>query len=480
MHLIPQPNGVSFASGGFLGITRLEIDGGQWLAPAINTAFNPFTIFEIGEATVGTNQSDEWGGLFIRNVQMGFSGSVLDVGILHGSATADIDDDLYGGSGDPRPIDIYWGAWALGGQHIELDNVDFVGFSQLAGSGGIVIRWNRCKMRKCTSARFKTGGSGSATGIFRLRPRFNNLTEYFEIQNLLIRGSDVTSGSWGNIFNVEPNANSGTRNYRSTMTWDNVQVIGFGFSGSPTSSRFIACNGGALPDLYWTGSPTSYRNLTVKNCNINKLDCLFAWVTPPSGSQNFLQNTKIIGNEASEGYSEGIIILAGQAGGTPQFDHIEIKNNRIWNYAGIGIYVAQDYWQVMPIIPGNPGSQVMIIGNTVFGCDSGGNDEQIYISTFVYRVDVATHNQRIYGIIRDNDCRLTPLDSAYIRLDARDNAGVVVDVSGGFNPADYGFAECPVRGVITSWDYPSVLRSDARYVEDGNRMIMNNALLRTP
>jgi hypothetical protein len=479
MHLIPQTNGVSFDAGlDFLGITRLEINGGRWLAPPVNTLFNPFTIFEIGTAIDTTAKSDEFGGLFIRNAVMGFSGSGVDTGVIHGSATADIDGTLYMGAGDVAPADFYWGAWALGGLNIELDNTDFVGFSQLADSSSIAIRWNRFKMRNCTLSRFKASGSGSAAGIFRIRPR-SGAAEYFEIRDLVIRGRSITAGTWGNIFNVEPNAEDASRTPYSPMTWDNVHVSQFDITGSAIPSYFVWLAGDAVDDDFWNGSISSYRNITIKNCNVRKISSLLYWYTGSVGIQNFLQNTKINGNEAAEGLGNAVLAFAAQAGGYPQIDHIEIKDNRIWEYEDVGIHIAQDYWKAA--VPPR-GGQVNITGNRVFDCDDsggGGADVQIYLSTVGFQFDAATYNQRVHGTIRDNDCNTHPLTAAFIKVDGRDGVGGIDTIGGGVNPSGIASQDIPLRGVNTTWLY-SGADSPTRYANNASLMIYNRAVFRTP
>ena len=487
MHLIPQGNGVLFDGGTeFMGVTRLEIEGGSWLAPTISTLFIPFSVFEVGTVVGTALKADEAGGLFIRNCVMGFEGSSADAGVSMGFATADLDGVLWAGPGDAAPLGIgEFGAWTIGCLHVEILDTKLVGFTAVGGNATFMsVKYHDFKMRGCDVLRLKDSGPGSTTSQFRFRAR--NVGATFGpgvvVQDMEYEGFSIAGGTPGGIFIMDPNTTVegvGGADYSAPegndVTIDNVNVRGWDDAGSFVTSRFMLCNGFVSNDSVYTGSLNHYQNLTIKNCKIKKMGPLFQYGTASVGEAQSCSNLRILDNEASDGFLSAVYFVTG-TGQTepPECTYFEIKGNKFWGYSGPGILWIQGVWEGLA---SSNNAYMVMVENQVRDNNTLPTDEQIHISTATFGGVIA--DTRIQGVIRDNMCgsARAVTDIGTIKMDGIDGVPAVVSVSGGVNPTDHSQSTAPLRGADTGH---STAATDDYYYTSSVLMTKNLARLETP
>ena len=460
VYYVPQGNGNSYTTGYRLDIARFEIDGGSWLAPSSNTFFNPFTLLQVAAATSSDGffgspmtRASEDGGVFLRDVLFGFDNFTSMTGVNQGKATLDCDDVLWNGVGDTAPTTfppIDWSAWVINSKYIEIDNVKFVGMSQLGNSGDLAIKWERLYIDGITFSEYKTVGPGAPPlNRIRLRPlNVDDLDPAKRADNCVIKRVNLHGtilpglGDWvtplyGSFIGLDPNASAFSRSFNPKVTIDGLLVEKFIQGIFPNPHYVISLNGGATPNSIYTGSQDCYRNITIRNCEISNCGGLFIWNTLADGTNRNISNLVINDNQISgcaNAVPLGAISIVCNNNTAPAllnspigWDNITIRGNRIQGCTTLGIEVKSNFWADAT---NNICSSVDISHNTVIANNGGAGFDQIYIGTTSVATNIIYAKQGIIGVCVGNDCSVGPFNGpGQIKLKMRDGAGAQVKYS---------------------------------------------------
>ncbi len=446
---------VGVPSQGRINITRFEIDGGTWIAPRVNTTFNPFTVIGVGNDDLTSTGlgSVESGGLFVQNCVLGFSietGS--STGITQGSATNDIAQEFLNSSAPPTA---QWGAFAFGARYIECNGIQYAGGSAVSTLGDMVFFWHRANLRKFLFTRYASGGPGTfPSQRVRFRPYSAN-SEFLTVQDwkFLGEGSPLVNSIIASYLFPEPNSVTRVQNTNGAMTFDDIVIRGFGVMGG----NGIFLDGDQVPGSYYSGSPNHYKNVTIRRCRFDQpTQAGIQYKSSTDG--NFIANLKILDNIISSSSNVGIWINTSQTTATP-WDNLVCSNNTVRDCAGIGIQIIADVW--------NTSVMAMInISNNICQNNNGGANA-LQISTG-FGGGNAVVNQDPRGVVMGNVCDV----GGKIECHQSNGGGAKIPLSAG-TPV---FTS--IRGMETSYDATvTAATTNTRNFTNGQALLFNVAFL---
>jgi hypothetical protein len=445
VYYVPQGNGNSYTTGERLDIARFEIDGGSWLAPSSNTFFNPFTLLQPALATTTDGflgsplgRASEDGGVFLRSVLFGFDDFTSLTGVNQGKATTDCDDILWNGPGNAAPgSSSEWAAWIINSRYVDIQDIKFVGMSQLGNSGDLFIKYDKLMIDGVSFNEYKQGGPGVAP-LYRVKfrpiqndPSNYNASQHAIIKNIVLSGKEAPTGwctaGFGSFVHIDPNSEgvSGVLpviSARGRVVVDGLIVEGFllgTFPGPyfPALTSAINLNGGATNNSLYTGSVAGYRNITIKNCEISNAGPLLTYVTAGGTQARYVsnlavENNRVIGCAGSAiDIESGADFTAGNA--YPGWDNILIKGNQITGCSGVGITILQDFWYMSGFVALS--SSVTVVDNSVFNNNGSATAIQIFIGApglagnTVGAGNASASNNRPIGVCMGNNCGLGDL-----------------------------------------------------------------------
>lgn len=454
MHVTTKENADnSDAVNNRIPITRVEIVGGSWLAFRGSSAINPFTLIGVADQDYANPPNDETGGIFVRDVEFGFSFNGSLTGVSHGSATSDIANE-FGGS--TVPANAQWGAFVFGGRVIDMDGVKYVGGSQNSNSSDMVFRWDRCSLRNFHFERFTSGGPGSIpTSRVRFRP-YSSTTEYLTVQNWRFSGSGTAMiNAVGSAFLLpEPNSTGRSQATSSFIRFSGITIQGF---GSQAGSA-IKLEGDLVSGSLYTSSPNHYRNVTIDKFDITQFTRAIYYSSGTDG--NFISNVKITDCDVGDCNGAGVWIVATPTVSTP-WDWVVVDRNTVRDCSLLGITVTSEVWT-----QGGVNAVITITNNM---CQvNGGSNTGTHIWAGCASGGVASQNPR--GVIMGNSCGV---GSGRIICFQTSAGGVVQALTSPAVPA-----AVPMRGLETSYDTTVTPASmSARNFADGAAMLQNNAVL---
>jgi hypothetical protein len=469
MHLTTSSNGVSYdAFTDIMTVSRMEIDGGSWTCPAVTTVFNPFTCMNIGgESFKNPALGGDPGGLYIRNVRMGFDFEFATA-ISHGSATADVDGECWEGPGDSAPADWDWAAFAVSAGYLVMENIDFTGFSQLSDSGDLAVKvledGGQAYLTNLRFSNYRVGGPG-VRPYSRLRIRPHDTSRSAVLKDIHFIGEDGTSSRFADSFlMIDPNSYNRTYDKgTNSITVDGLRIEGFLNSGAQVNDYAIYLWGTVNVGSLYASSPQDYRNVTIQNCVVDSVGHFLFYQI--NSIENYISNLKILGNTISNMKYEGIwLYLSGVQ--KNNFDTINISNNFITGCGDSGIYLRMDRWRDILVPPFAPGSFMIITDNHVFG--NGFPDMHLG-----YLGNNPATSEEPGGVIQGNNCNVQS-GSGYIQI-GRCQAGALAALA-----LTGTLGAQRVRGVNTGYNVAFLGEITSFYHRNNNRMVHNEAYLSTP
>lgn len=499
VYYVPQGNGNSYTTGERLDIARFEIDGGSWLAPSSNTLFNPFTLLQPALATTTDGflgsplgRASEDGGVFLRSVLFGFDDFTSITGVNQGKATTDCDDELWnGGPGDAAPaLSAEWAAWTINSRYIDIKDVKFVGMSQLGNSGDLFIKYDKLMIDGVSFNEYKQGGPGVAP-LFRLKyrptqtdPSNYNSSQHAIVKNVVLSGKEAPTGwctaGFGSFVHIDPNSDQGVISAKGRVIIDGLVIEGFLFGTFPgpyfpALTAAITLNGSATTGSLYTGSVASYRNITVKNCEIGNCGPLFVHTTITDAQIRYISNLVLENNKAI-GCAGDIINIQNANSKTASdyvgWDTITIKGNIITGCSGLGIKVLQDLWSFAGFAVS---SSVIITDNAIYNNNTLATNDQIYVGVLGIAANLVPLSAKFgpAGILMGNSCGVSTVTTpGKIHLNQIDAAGTAVAA---INTPGSISSSFQLRGAYT--DIATIVVPNTYKWANGDLMVLNNAKL---
>lgn len=455
MHVTTKANGDNTsATNARIPITRVEIVGGSWLAFRNSTAINPFTLLGVSDQSYASPAHDETGGIFIRDVEFGFSFNGGSSGVSHGSATSDIANEF---GGTTVPANAQWGAFVFGGRIIDMDGVKYIGGSQASDSPDMVFRWDRCSLRNFQFDRYTSGGPGAIpTSRVRFRP-YSTSSEALTVQNWRFSGSNfaIVNAVGASFLLPEPNSSGRSQATASFMRFSGVTIQGF---GAQVGSA-IKLEGDLISGSLYTGSPNHYKNVTIEKFDATQFYLAVQYTSSTEG--NFISNVKVVDCNIGSCSGAGIWFSATPTTSTP-WDWLVIDRNTVRDCTISGIVATSEVWE-----QGSTNAAVIIVNNT---CQlNGGSNIARQITTGCLG-GTGPINQDPHGVITGNFCGL---GSGLIQCFQTDGSGNAQAL-----PSNSTISTVPIRGLETSYNTTTVPATMVhRNYTDGSSIIQNDANL---
>jgi hypothetical protein len=512
VYYVPQGNGLSYASGERLDIARFEIDGGSWLAPSSSTTFNPFTLLQPALATTTDGllgsplgRASEDGGIFLRNVLFGFDNFTSITGVNQGKATTDCNDILWDGPGDAAPaLASEWAAWVLNSRYIDIQDIKFVGMSQLGNSGDLFIKYDKLVIDGISFNEYKQGGPGVAP-LFRIKfrsaitdPSDYNSSQHAIVKNVILNGKDATTGwctaAFGSFVHIDPNSAGVVGGLpvisaRGRVVIDGLIIEGFllgPFGGPyfPALSPAITLNGGATTGSLYTGSVAGYRNITVRNCEISNCGSALVYVSLSDAQFRYISSLVFENNRVIGCAGGGIVVSSGAeataGNGYVGWDNVTVSNNYIASCSSFGINISQDFWRYDFL---TLSSTVTVVNNTVINNNGSATANQMYIGCRglagnVFATNASAKRNGPNGILMGNNCALgDALTPGGIQLNRWRADGTAVNGLPVTSEIGSGGSDLVLlRGSYTDIDDTTVSPNIYRW-DDLKYMVFNTALL---
>jgi len=464
IHLQPQTNGQN-AGTGYLAVHRLEIEGGRWFCTAVPTFFNPFTISDVGGADLiqPGSYGDGQGGVFIRNVTMGFDRGAPGA-TVSGTMTADSKLWWLGAVGDVINANA-WSAFAINAFHIEMNGVQFQGCPQLGASGDLIVRWSELVMKDVSIRDYVLGGiGGQPFHRLRLRPRVASGVPnvfYANIDGLRMTGTTASTGDWAQSAIVILEPWDSTLFSPSPLAGINIinSVIQLyrqpGFAPAQTQAWGFLIPSVATGSLY-TGSSNFASNLTIENCHVSEARVGMGFNMFVADSA--VSQIRFLNNHIIDCSNSGI---AAASAGIGNWFNVSINGNLITNCGQFfnvpGIY--------MSLVGSGDSAPFEILDNLCYG----NNTSTVQIQFEIPAGGIA--NNKPHGLIMGNDVR-NGNTGGHIKVNQLDAGSLQVALTTPSSVSTLG-----LRGCETGY---SITVIGDRVFTSGNAMLHNIATLETP
>jgi hypothetical protein len=462
IHLQPQANGATFTSG-YLSVNRLEITGGKWIAPVLNTTYSPFMVADVGfassEASLNTvTVGAPLGGVYLNNVTVGFDSGTT--GVNMGTCTSDSTPWFTGALTDTiNQAD--WGAFAIEASHIELTNVQMQNMSQLGGCGDWMIRWNELFIHDMTMDNYLNGGTGLSNQRIKFRSTQQGRGPYYaNIRGIkMLNQITPTSSDWANdaFMFVEPNGNG-------YIDISECMISGF----QTHTAAFSSANGIYLDDAFagslYTGSVSDFYDVKIHH---NNIDSVGTGVSAVSGQVQVFNRVSITDNKIYNCKFRGV---EWQIISPAYWDFVDVSRNTITACGNTttveGILIQSDQYVNGATNP----RYISVNHNHCYNNNSAPTGVQIWLS--ITHTASSLINDFIVGTCIGNDCFYGSIFGGSIKTNV---------MNGSANPAAPASptalnAFWGIRGLETGY----VGGGDQIYVSTSSYIIHNAASLITP